>query len=1004
MSKNFNHFLSFEEYFKKIFNIIPNPIYIFKKVEDKLILIDYNEAAKLFSENKIDEFLGHEILELYPQYRELIEKLKLGSDLKGYTSIESKFKTKSTGVEKRVKIMWYKIPPDLIMVNILDITDQKELENALRKSENEKTIIFENIPELIVFQDYEHNIIGCNKAACNSVDLSLEQLIGRKCYEIWQNRNDICENCPVDSSLKTGQQNKGEITTPDGRIWDIRSYPVRDDKGNSIGAVELLTEISERKRAERELRESEEKFRTIFESIPDLFFLLSKDTIILDYRGKEEDFYVPPKEFIGKKVYDVLPFELGKLSLEFVKKTIKTRKAQTLEYVLPVMNENRHYEARFLYFSEDNVAVFIRDITERKKAEEQVRYQANLVENVSDAIISTDIDFNIISWNKAAESIYGWKAEEVIGKNVRDTITVEYLADTDENVLKSFAEKGYWKGEVMQPRKDGKEIYVHASVALIKDIKGKPIGAVAINRDITGYKKFEKKIIKEREKAELYLNLVNVILVALDKYGTITLINKKGIELLGYEKDELIGINWFDNFIKEENRDEIRAIFNQLMAGEIDSAENYENPIITKEGNERMIAWHNTIIKDNQGEIIGTLSSGEDITTRKIAEQKLKESEEKYRTLSEQSLLGIAIAQDNKLKYMNETYSKIFGYTFQEIEQWTIEDLKVVIHPDDFDFILDQFLKKQRGEADISKNYQYRAFKKNGDMVWVDNYSKPIIYEGKAADFITVIDITDRKKAEDALKKSEEKYREAYNRSDLYKDIFTHDINNILQNILSSVELSKLFSTDPTKTEKIKEVSNLISEQIIRGKKLVSNVQKLSEVEEIKTPLSSIEASKVLTNAIEFVKGSFPYKSLNIQTESFQEQHFVIANDLLVNMLENILFNAIKHNINEKIEILIRISRKIRNGINFIKFEFLDNGVGIPDSMKKEIFSRYYRGYKKDRVPSGIGLGLLLVKRIVDSYNGKIEVEDKIKGDYSKGSNFIILIPEANLNSDDIYC
>jgi signal transduction histidine kinase len=280
-------------------------------------------------------------------------------------------------------------------------------------------------------------------------------------------------------------------------------------------------------------------------------------------------------------------------------------------------------------------------------------------------------------------------------------------------------------------------------------------------------------------------------------------------------------------------------------------------------------------------------------------------------------------------------------------------------------------------------------------MVWVDNYSKPIIYEGKAADFITVIDITDRKKAEDALKKSEEKYREAYNRSDLYKDIFTHDINNILQNILSSVELSKLFSTDPTKTEKIKEVSNLISEQIIRGKKLVSNVQKLSEVEEIKTPLSSIEASKVLTNAIEFVKGSFPHKSLNIQTESFQEQHFVIANDLLVNIFENILFNAIKHNINEKIEILIRISRKIRNGINFIKFEFLDNGVGIPDSMKKEIFSRYYRGYKKDRVPSGIGLGLLLIKRIIDSYNGKIEVEDKIKGDYSKGSNFMILIPEA---------
>ncbi len=109
-------------------------------------------------------------------------------------------------------------------------------------------------------------------------------------------------------------------------------------------------------------------------------------------------------------------------------------------------------------------------------------------------------------------------------------------------------------------------------------------------------------------------------------------------------------------------------------------------------------------------------------------------------------------------------------------------------------------------------------------------------------------------------------------------------------------------------------------------------------------------------------------------------------------MFENILTNAVKYNNSIPIEILIKSSQEIRKGRNFIKLEFLDNGIGIPDDRKGIIFQR---GYEKEKQSKGMGFGLSLVKRIILNYEGEIWVENNVKGDYTKGSNFILLIPEA---------
>ena len=125
------------------------------------------------------------------------------------------------------------------------------------------------------------------------------------------------------------------------------------------------------------------------------------------------------------------------------------------------------------------------------------------------------------------------------------------------------------------------------------------------------------------------------MLVAINTDQEVILINRKGCEILGYKENEIIGRNWFDHFIPERDRNGVKGVFAELIAGDIESVECLENTVLSKSGMEKIVAWHNTIITDEKGHIMGTISSGEDITEHKRAEDALRESEKRYRTLAE---------------------------------------------------------------------------------------------------------------------------------------------------------------------------------------------------------------------------------------------------------------------------------------------------------------------------------------------------------------------------------
>ncbi len=202
------------------------------------------------------------------------------------------------------------------------------------------------------------------------------------------------------------------------------------------------------------------------------------------------------------------------------------------------------------------------DITERKKAEEQIRYQANLLENVNDAIIATNLNYRITSWNKAAEKMYGYKAEEVIGREISEIVKVEFPAGlTREQVRQILQEKGFWKGEAIHYNRFGEKIYVSSSLSIIKDINGNPIGTVGINRDITEQKKTEEKLKLYAEQLEI----ANAQLQELNKLKSEFLANTS--HELRTPLNSIIG---FLNLIKEElyeNKEEMmQFVDNALMS------------------------------------------------------------------------------------------------------------------------------------------------------------------------------------------------------------------------------------------------------------------------------------------------------------------------------------------------------------------------------------------------------------------------------------------------------
>jgi len=224
-------------------------------------------------------------------------------------------------------------------------------------------------------------------------------------------------------------------------------------------------------------------------------------------------------------------------------------------------------------------------------------------------------------------------------------------------------------------------------------------------------------------------DIPTVMLLCLNRVGNISFINKKGCEILGYSQKEIIGLNWFDYFIKEENREEIKEVFFQLISGKSELVEYYENTVLSKDGEEKVISFHNAIIyKDNNSEIVGVFSSGNDITEQHLATERLKESERTLREVFEGAQDGMLVADIESKKFClaNNKICTMLGYSNEELLKLSIFD----IHPEEsHEYVFENVALLAQNQIDLATDIPVKRL--DGTVFYADISGGNITVQGK---------------------------------------------------------------------------------------------------------------------------------------------------------------------------------------------------------------------------------------------------------------------------------
>ena len=484
----------------------------------------------------------------------------------------------------------------------------------------------------------------------------------------------------------------------------------------------------------------------------------------------------------------------------------------------------------------------------------------------------------------------------------------------------------------------------------------------AIARDVTERKQLDEQIIQERNLAQKYLDIAGVMMVALDVEGSVTLINRKGAEILGFAEDELLHKNWFEACLPDDVVEEVKSVFHHIIEGEAPLVHYYENPVITKSGEKRTIAFHNTLLTDSEGHISGLLSSGEDVTDKKEKEERLN----KLSQAVEQAGEGVVITDsEGTIEYINPAFSEITGYSFAEAVGENPRILKSGKH--NHLFYEAMWAKLTAGEV-----WQGRVTdkRKDGSLYPALVTISPI----KSSDS----EITHYVGVQQNLKEYEDLERQ-FHQSQKMEAIGTlvggiaHDFNNSLAGIAGNLYLARAKSEQPEVLAKLESAEKLafsaagtIQQLLTFSRKGVVNMSVfalgpfLKEV--VKLHRISIPESIMLDQQIDDL-------TLKVRGDINQLQQVILnlinnARDALEGVEEPRITLALTQEMIAEPENAVRGQLK---GGEYACISVMDNGCGIPAEDRAHVFEPFFTTKEEGK---GSGLGLAMVYGAVKTHEG----------------------------------
>ena len=784
------------------------------------------------------------------------------------------------------------------------------------------------------------------------------------------------------------------VLWPDGSVHWLKAngQVFRDENGVPLRMVGVNYDITERKQADEDLREKEERFRILFET-------MVQGVLLQDTRGRtllanpaaQRILDLNLDQIVGKGITHpkwIVVREDGSEYPEEERPTmavLRTAKP-VIGAILGITNPNSKVQKwlsinavpRFRPGEKRPYQVFstLEDITDRKHALEELiqqaetlREQAELIEHAH--VLIRDLDNHIVLWNSSMEKLYGWTREQAIGQVTHIFFQTEFPVSL-EAYQTELMQNGNWEGELTHTRKDGAKVAVISHQTLFRDRTGKPTLILEVNNDITGRKRAEDALRLSQENfARAFESNPAALAITRKSDGKFINVNDSYTSILGYSKAEIIGRNVTELsiYVNPNEREQLlRALTEQ---GKV---VNHELTVRSKsrEHRELLVSMEPTLY-DTEKCILSTFI---DITDRKRMEHELRTSEERLRLslkAANQGLYDLNVQTGEAI--VNDEYALMLGYNpadFHETNNFWIERL----HPDDQEITAQAYKNYVEGRLPDYR-VEFRQRTRSGEWKWILSLGKLVQWDehGQPLRMLgTHTDINSRKLMENELRRSNAELEQ-------FAYVASHDLQEPLRAVAGMVQLlQKRYQGQLD--ERADEYIGHAVEAAGRMQALIQALLTYSRVERRNQPIEAVDAGNCLRAAI---------KNLDV---SIRENHAVITiGELptvhadavqLIQLFQNLIGNGIKFRGEREPQIHISAT-KLKDAW---RFSVQDNGIGIESRYYERIFQIFQRLHTR-REYSGTGIGLALCKKIIERHGGRIWVESEP----GRGSTFHFTLP-----------
>jgi len=874
---------------------------------------------------------------------------------------------------------------------IYDVNDQKRREKELIEAESKYKKIFENVQDVFYRTDLNGIITEISPSIEKYSKYIHADVLGEPIDKFYHNPDDRIRL--INEIKEKGEALDFEVLLKgkNGQlVWgSVNAHFLFDESGTVNGVEGTIRDLTDRKQAEEKSRLSLSMLQATLDSTTDgilVVNLLGKITsynkpFTLIFNLSEEilesgddtaairavlDLLEDPEQFVSKIQYLYENPNLESFD------TIELKDGRILE----------RYSCPQYLDGEPNGRVWnFRDVTVRKKAEQQLQLMAHTIKSINESISITDTNNRLLFVNAAFLKTYGYENEdELIGQN----ITVVRSPDNDpemvNQILSITKEKG-WQGEIINRRKDGTDFPISLSTSIVQDESGKILGMVGVAVDITERKRFEEDLQKKEAHLRTLIQTIPDLIWLKDPNGVYLTCNMGFENFFGAPSSKIIGKTDYD-FVDCDLADFFRR--NDLKAIEAGKPTSNEEWITyATDGRKAMLETIKTPMYDTHGTLMGVLGIGRDITKRKLAEESLRQSEIKYRNLIETMPDGFyRSTPEGRFVDVNEAMVKMLGYDSKE-------DLMAIDIPSQL-----YFKREDRESLVLQINPEeldvYPLKKKDGSAVWVEdhgwyvkNEAGNIVYhEGVSRN------VTERKTTEMQLLKFSEELKELNATKDKFFSIIAHDLKTPFNSILGLSEILK----DEAKhldIATIEQYSGIIHSTSKNTFRLLENLLDWARIQQ--SQISFHPAPVILKKTVNDIVEMMVEKanSKMIAVINYVPSKLIVTADenMLKTVLRNLISNALKFTpVNGKIEI-----RAVLVG-NTVEVSIEDTGTGMTKEDIGKIFkigsSFSKRGTENEK---GTGLGLMLCKEFVEKHGGKIWIESEV----GKGSTFTFTIKQS---------